>query len=96
MNGGLKQVTVKPGHEAAFEQLFKKLRTEMRQHEPDCILYSLLRSRTDPRKYIVHEQYRNQKALEIHEESSHGAMYFSRMREVIEDLEVEYFDGIVE
>jgi quinol monooxygenase YgiN len=96
MVGGLKIVQVKKGHEAEFERLFAELRSEMRAHEPDCILYSLLKSRTKPGAYIVHEQYRDQAALDAHQKSEHGARYFPKMRAVIEKIDVEYFDGVAE
>jgi quinol monooxygenase YgiN len=54
MVGGLKIILVKQGHEREFESLFAELRAKMREHEPDCLLYSLLKSRTNPRSYIVH------------------------------------------
>jgi quinol monooxygenase YgiN len=95
MVGGLKVLTVVPGHEREFEALFAELRTEMRIHEPGCLLYSLLRSRQNPRAYIVHEQYVDQNALEAHEKSAHGAHYFPKIRAILEHIEVEYFDGVV-
>ena len=96
MVGGLKIVQVKPGHEAEFERLFPELRSEMRGHEPGCRLYALLKSRVKPGAYMVHEQYRDQAALDSHQESAHGAKYFPQMRAIIEKIEVEYFDGVVE
>ena len=96
MVGGLKIVEVKKGHEAEFERLFAELRSEMRAHEPGCILYSLLKSRAKPGAYIVHEQYQNQAALDAHQKSEHGAKYFPQMRAVIEKIDVEYFDGVVD
>jgi quinol monooxygenase YgiN len=95
MVGGLKTVQVKPGHEAEFERLFAELRSEMRKHEPGCLLYSLLKSRTKPGAYIVHEQYRDQAALDAHQKSAHGARYFPQMRAII-TITVEYFDGVVD
>jgi quinol monooxygenase YgiN len=67
MVGGLKHVLVKAGREREFEKLFADLREEMRKHEPGCVYYSLLKSRTKPRVYIVEEQYRDEAALEAHE-----------------------------
>jgi len=96
MVGGLKIVQVKEEHTAEFERLFAELRAEMRKHEPDCLLYSLLKSRAKPGAYIVHEQYRNQAALDAHQKSAHGAKYFPRMRAIIEKIEVEYFNGVVD
>jgi quinol monooxygenase YgiN len=96
MVGGLKHVQVKKGHEAEFERLFAELRSEMREHEPGCLLYSLLKSRGTFGAYIVHEQYHGQAALDAHQKSAHGAKYFPLMRAIIEKIDVEYFDGVVD
>jgi quinol monooxygenase YgiN len=95
MVGGIKTVHVKPGHEAEFERLFGELRELIRAHEPGCTLYSLLKSRAKTRAYVVHEQYRDQAALDAHQKTPYGADYFPRMRAVIENISVEYFDGVV-
>jgi quinol monooxygenase YgiN len=95
MVGGLKTVQVKLGHEAEFERLFEELRDIMRVQEPDCILYSLLKSRTKTGAYIVHEQYQNQAALDAHQKTSYGSVYFPKMRAIIDTITVEYFDGII-
>ena len=68
----------------------------MHHAEPGCLLYSLLKSRSDRQSYIVQEQYRDAAALAAHEASPHGEAYFPRMRELIESITVEYFDGVVE
>lgn len=96
MIGGLKTIIVKAGHEKEFERLFNELREKMREHESGCRLYSLLRSQTNPQAYIVQEQYENQAALDIHEASSHGAEYFPQIRAILDDITVEYFDGVIE
>lgn len=96
MIGGLKIITVKAGYEDEFERLFKQLREQMRLREPNCLLYSLLKSRTDPRSYIVHEQYADQEALDEHENSPHGAEFFPRIRAILDDITVEYFDSVAE
>ena len=96
MVGGLKIVQVKAGSEVEFERLFGELRAEIRLHEPGCLLYSLLKSRVKPGAYIVHEQYRDQAALDAHQKSAHGARFFPKMRAIIEMINVEYFDGVVE
>jgi quinol monooxygenase YgiN len=96
MIGGLKIVQVKPGRAAEFERLFSELREVMRGAEPDCLLYSLLKSKKTPDSYIVHEQYRDQAALDLHEKSAHGAAYFPKIRALLESIRVEYFDGVVD
>jgi quinol monooxygenase YgiN len=96
MVGGLKTLRVIAGQEAAFEALFSGLREEMRETEPGCLVYALLRSGSDPRAYIVHEQYADQAALDAHEASAHGAEYFSKIRALLESITVEYYDGMVD
>jgi quinol monooxygenase YgiN len=96
MVGGLKIVQVKAGQEAEFERLFAELRGIMRSAEPGCVVYSLLKSRKQSGAYIVHEQYRDQAALDAHEKAPHGAIYFPRIRAIVESIGVEYFDGVVE
>jgi quinol monooxygenase YgiN len=95
MVGGLKIILVKPGHEQEFESLFGELRLKMREHEPDCLLYTLLRSRTNPRSYIVQEQYRDESALTAHQSSPSGKVYFPKIRAILESITVEYFDVVV-
>ena len=95
MVGGLKVLTVKSGREREFEALFAELRNEMPKHEPGCLLYSLLKSRKSSSDYIVHEQYVDQAALDVHSQSAHGAHYFPRMRALFDKIDVEYFDGVV-
>jgi len=94
MVGGLKTIIVKPGHETEFETLFAELREIMRKNEPACLLYSLLKSRSNTRAYIVQEQYRDQAALTAHETSEHGKIYFPKIRELLESITVEYFSGV--
>jgi quinol monooxygenase YgiN len=95
MVGGLKNVLVQAGHEREFEALFAELRAEVHKSEPGCVYYSLLKSRTKPRAYIVEEQYRDEAALEAHESSAHGKAYFTRIRAILENITVEYFDVTV-
>jgi quinol monooxygenase YgiN len=95
MVGGLKIIPVKAGHEREFESTFADLRRAMRDKEPDCLLYALRKSRTNPRSYTVHEPYPDQAALEIHESSPRGRIYFPTIRAILENIAVEYFDGVV-
>ncbi len=88
MVGGLKILTVTLGREMEFEALFAELRNEMHTHEPGCLLYSLLKSRTSSSDYIVHEQYVDQAALDFHSRSAHGAHYFPRMRALFDKIDV--------
>jgi quinol monooxygenase YgiN len=93
--GGLKTILVKVGHEQEFETLFREMRAAIAHGEPDCLYYSLLKSRTNARAYIVEEQYRDQAALDAHQSSPHGKLYFPKIRAILESIQVEYFDVVV-
>jgi quinol monooxygenase YgiN len=95
MVGGLKVILVQEGQEQEFERLFAEMRAAIRDREPVNVLYSLLKSRTNPRSYIVHEQYRDQAALDAHQSSAHGKIYFPEIRAILESINVEYFDVVV-
>jgi quinol monooxygenase YgiN len=95
MVGGLKIIQAKSGHEAEFERLFGELRELIRAQEPGCLLYSLLRSRARKGAYIVQEQYRDQAALDAHQKSPYGSVYFPKIRAILESISVEYFDEAI-
>ena len=93
--GGLKTIVVKEGYAPEFEPLFGELRAAIQDGEPDCLYYSLLKSRTNPRAYIVEEQYRDKAAFDVHQSSPHGKIYFPTIRAILESIDVEYFDVVV-
>jgi quinol monooxygenase YgiN len=92
MVGGLKVILVKAGHEPAFESLFAELRQIMRDHEPDCLLYSLLKSRQPA---LLHRPGAVSRPGGAHQTSPHGKVYFPKMRAILETITVEYFDVVV-
>ena len=96
MIGGMKIMSVKPGRERQFEQLFRELREEIRKNEPGCLAYVLLSSRMNRDSYVLHEQYVDQAALDAHRVSTYGARYFPVIRSLLTGIEIEYFDGVVE
>ena len=93
--GGLKTIIVQDGREQEFESLFRELREAILKAEPDCLYYSLLKSRTNSRAYIVEEQYRNEAAFDAHQSSAYGRTYFPKIRAILESIQVEYFDVTV-
>lgn len=38
------------------------------------------------------EQYENKDALQKHQKSDHGKYYFPKIRELLENIEVNYFE----
>jgi quinol monooxygenase YgiN len=89
--GGLKSVTVLEGKESEFESLFIELAEKVRDHDKECNYYDLYKSK-QPRTYLVMEQYENNNALQRHQKSDYGKYYFSKIRELLENIDVNYFE----
>jgi autoinducer 2-degrading protein len=60
----------KLGHESDVAVIFEKLTTESR-NEPGCLMYQVHKHKTDPRRFFIYEQYKDDAALEAHRTSSH-------------------------
>lgn len=89
--GGLKRVTVKQGKENEFESLCRELASKVREYDKGCNYYDLYRS-GQPRTYLVMEQYENKDALQRHQKSEHGKYYFPKIRELLENIDVTYYE----
>ena len=60
----------KQGHENEVAGLFNKL-TEESRREPGCVQYQVHRHKTEPRRFLIYEQYKDDAALEAHRASAH-------------------------
>jgi autoinducer 2-degrading protein len=60
----------KAGREAEVEAVFSRLSEESRK-EPGCLLYQAHRHKTETRRFLVYEQYRDDAALESHRTTPH-------------------------
>jgi (4S)-4-hydroxy-5-phosphonooxypentane-2,3-dione isomerase len=63
-------VTARAGEGRKIAELFPKLQAESRK-EPGCLFYTVHQHMTDPRKFLVYEQYKDEAALEFHRNSPH-------------------------
>ncbi len=64
----------KAGHEKEVVSVFTKLTEESRK-EPGCVMYLVHQHKTDSRRFLVYEQYKDDAALEAHRASSHFLQY---------------------
>ena len=60
----------KVGHESDVAVIFEKLTTESRK-EPGCLMYQVHKHKTDPRRFFIYEQYKDDAAMEAHRTSPH-------------------------
>lgn len=64
----------KAGREQEVTAIFGKLTEESRK-EPGCIMYQVHRHKTEPRRFFVYEQYKDDTALEAHRAAAHFLQY---------------------
>jgi quinol monooxygenase YgiN len=58
------------GRESEVAAIFEKLTAESRK-EPGCLMYQVHKHKTDPRRFFIYEQYKDDAALEVHRAASH-------------------------
>jgi quinol monooxygenase YgiN len=64
----------KTGKEAEVAGVLSKLTEESRK-EPGCVTYQVHRHKTEPRRFFIYEQYKDDAALEAHRGSPHFLQY---------------------
>ena len=64
----------KLGHEAEVANLFAKLTEESRK-EPGVVMFQVHRHKTEPRRFFIYEQYKDDAALEAHRSTPHFLQY---------------------
>jgi quinol monooxygenase YgiN len=60
----------KMGRESETAAIFEKLSVESRK-EPGCLMYQVHKHKTDPRRFFIYEQYKDDAALEAHRTTPH-------------------------
>ncbi len=60
----------KMGREAEVAAIFQKLSAESRK-EPGCLMYQVHKHKTEPRRFFIYEQYKDDAALEAHRATPH-------------------------
>ena len=81
----------KSGHEDEVAQIFSKLQTASRK-EPGCLMYIVHRHKTDPQRFFLYEQYRDDAAREAHRQSPHFQEYVVKaLKDIGERTEGELY-----
>jgi quinol monooxygenase YgiN len=64
----------KNGRESDVASVFEKLSIESRK-EPGCVMYQVHKHKTEPRRFFIYEQYKDDAALEAHRVAPHFLQY---------------------
>ena len=84
----------KAGHEAEVATVFSKLTEESRK-EPGCVMYQVHRHKTEPRRFFIYEQYKDDAALEVHRTAPHFLQYARKeLPKVAERVEGNLFEPL--
>jgi quinol monooxygenase YgiN len=59
-------ITVKLGKEAEFERLQKELSELTHAHEPETLVYDVIKSRSKPRTYVVYGRFKDERSFDSH------------------------------
>ncbi len=62
------------GREVETARLFQELAAESRK-EPGCLMYLVHQHRTEPTRFLIYEQYKDDAALDAHRAAPHFAKY---------------------
>lgn len=84
----------KSGHEDEVAQIFSQLQAASRK-EPGCLMYVVHRHKTDPQRFFIYEQYRDDAAREAHRQSPHFQEYaISALKDIGERKEGELYSPL--
>ncbi|MEZ5498760.1 MAG: antibiotic biosynthesis monooxygenase family protein [Steroidobacteraceae bacterium] len=84
---------VKSGKEAEFEKLQKELSELTHAHEPDTLVYDVIKQRDTPRTYVVYARFRDEKAFELHQKTEfHDRLVPPILACLARDMELAFYD----
>ena len=82
------------GREAEVAELFSKLTEESRK-EPGCAMFLVHRHRTEPRRFFIYEQYKDDVALETHRNTPHFLQYARKdLPKIADRVEGQLYDPL--
>ena len=84
----------KVGREAEVAEVLAKLTAEARK-EPGCAMFQVHRHRTEPRRFFIYEQYKDDAALEAHRNTAHFLQYARKdLPKIADRVEGQLYDSL--
>jgi quinol monooxygenase YgiN len=84
----------KAGHDADVVPILAKLTEESRK-EPGCVMFQPHRHKTEPRRFFIYEQYKDDAALESHRATAHFLQYARKeLSKVADRVEGNLFEPL--
>jgi quinol monooxygenase YgiN len=82
--------TVRPGSEAAFDDLIASTTAGIRTHEPGTLVYACHTVEGSPRERIFYELYADRAAFEAHEAQEHTRHFLAARKPLLESTVVDF------
>ncbi len=86
--------TLRPGAEAAFDQLTTETLSEIRAHEPGTLTYSTHSVIGSPQRRVFYELYADRAAFETHERQPHVRRFLAEREAHVADVDVEFLQVV--
>jgi quinol monooxygenase YgiN len=84
----------KVGREAEVAAVLSKLTEESRK-ESGCVMYQVHRHKTEPRRFFIYEQYKDDAALEAHRATPHFLQYARKeLTKIADRVEGQLYDPV--
>jgi quinol monooxygenase YgiN len=84
----------KQGHELDVAAIFAKL-TEASRQEPGCAMYQVHRHKTEPRRFFIYEQYKDDASLEAHRASPHFLQFAKKeLTKIADRVDGQLYDPL--
>jgi len=84
----------KTGREPEVAAVFEKLSAESRK-EPGCLMYQVHRHKTEPRRFFIYEQYKDDAGLEAHRVAPHFMQYAKKdLPKIADRIEGHLFEPV--
>ena len=84
----------KVNREGEVAGIFSKLTDESRK-EPGCIMYVVHLHKTEPRRFFIYEQYKDDAALEAHRAAPHFLQYARKdLPRIADRVEGHLYDAL--
>ena len=88
-------LSVKDDKTADFEQLQSELSKLTHAHEPDTLVYDVIKHRDKPGTYIVYARFKDQAAFELHMTTEFHERLVPPIMECLDsEMVLEFFDSV--
>jgi quinol monooxygenase YgiN len=82
--------TVRPGSEAAFDELVRVTTAGIREHETSTLVYACHHVEASPYERIFYELYANREAFEAHEMQPHTRHFLAAREPLLQSTAVDF------